>query len=119
MELFIVGIGIFALANALWTPALYVVPHDLPGMDPERAGAAFALIGILGETFSFLAPLVGGLLTGLFLTMTGLTDSVASHVLALSWTLVVFACFTIMGAVAVTLIPETGERRLGRTSVNR
>lgn len=111
MILFVVGIAIFAFSNAIWTPTLFVVPMDLDDMTPARAGAAFALIGIAGETFSFLAPSVGGFLTGLFLSLTGVADPTLAHATALSWSLAVFGVSNLLGAISMTLIRETGARR--------
>lgn len=111
MVLFIVGVAIFAFSNAVWTPTLFVVPMDLDDMTPARAGAAFSLIGIVGEGFSFFAPSVGGLLTGFFLTFVGVADPTLAHATALSWSLAVFGVSNFLGAISMTLIRETGERR--------
>ena len=114
MVLFVIGIAIFAFSNAVWTPTLFVVPMDLEDMTPARTGAAFALIGIAGETFSFLAPSVGGFLTGLFLPFVGVADPTLAHATALSWSLAVFGASNLLGAISMTLIRETGESRLSK-----
>lgn len=115
MVLFVLGVAIFAFSNAVWTPTLFVVPMDLADMTPARTGAAFALIGIVGETFSFLAPSIGGFLTGFFLSLVGVADPTLAHATALSWSLAVFGVSNLLGAISMTLIRETGTSRLSRS----
>lgn len=104
------GVVLFAFGNAIWTPALYVVPMDLKDMTPARCAGAFALIGVFGEGGAFLAPIVGGCLTDSFTTMAGLADPIASHAVGLAWSLVAFGLFNIIGAVSMLRIHETGKR---------
>lgn len=109
--LLVVGICIFGFSNGFWMPALYCVPMDLKGMTPTLSGAAFALMTAFGLTMGFVAPTLGGALTNMFMSNSGLTDPIASHVYGLKWSMMIFACMNIISTICMMIFKETGTKR--------
>jgi MFS family permease len=90
-SLVLVGIGSAGSLAALTTLLM-----ELPGMTPERMGAALALVWAVGYVGAFASPFVGGALAETF----GLRE-----------VLLGFLAFQLMPIVATYFLPETGPGR--------
>lgn len=49
-----------ALGGGSFAPLLLVLPFELPGVGPARAGAALGLLMLVGQAGGFLLPILGG-----------------------------------------------------------
>lgn len=107
----IAGIALFGLGNGMWMPAMYCVPMELEDMNAARVGNAFALMTACAMTAGFLAPTIGGVLTDAFVAASGISDSVASHVFGLKWSLFIFGFSNLIGAGCMIKIRETGKQK--------
>ncbi|MBI4329603.1 MAG: MFS transporter [Chloroflexi bacterium] len=81
----------------LYQPSLFTIPLELPGMTPERAGAAWGALLTLGTLSSLLATQITGVLT----------DTLGSYIPALG----TWAVLTVTLLFAGLLLPETGPAR--------
>ncbi|MGH7864663.1 MAG: CynX/NimT family MFS transporter [Candidatus Binataceae bacterium] len=90
-SLVLVGIGSAGSLAALTTLLM-----ELPGMTPERMGAALAFVWAVGYAGAFASPFVGG----------ALAESIGLRAV-----LIGFLVFQLLPIVMIYFLPETGPRR--------
>jgi MFS family permease len=69
---------------------------ELPGMTPERMGAALAFVWAVGYAGAFASPFIGGAL---------------ASALGLRAVMLAFLAFQLLPIVTTYFLPETGPRR--------
>lgn len=109
--LLLAGPSFSALPMAFGCRQCHCTRRNLPGLSPAKAGGAFGLINAVGHPFGFIAPTVGGLLTGLLVKSSGLTDAAARHVFGLCWSLFPFGLVNIIGIIGIVRMGEMGRQR--------
>ncbi len=90
-SLVLVGIGSAGSLAALTTMLM-----ELPGMTPERMGAALAFVWAVGYAGAFASPFIGGAL---------------ASTLGLREVMLAFLAFQLLPIVTTYFLPETGPRR--------
>lgn len=100
------GIACFAFGNGYWLPVLYMIPMDLPDMNPQRAGASFALTSTCAFLFGFISPSIGGKLTDVIAAKSAAAGT-AAHAAGLRWSLCCFSAVMAVGFAAALRIRET------------
>jgi MFS family permease len=104
----IIGTACFGFGNSLWMPGLYTMPMELENMNSTRVGAAFALISSCGFVAGFLAPVIGGWLTNLLMTFSGIENEILNHVFGLRWSLFAFCFVNLIALLCAVKLKETG-----------
>ena len=91
----VLGIVMCGFGNAGWSPALFTIPMEFPGMDARRTGVAYSFIFSMGYAAAFVSPLLGGWIGDHF---------------SLKAALLIFSGFAMLAAVSTFLMRETGRR---------
>ena len=103
------GIALYGFGTGYWMPIMYIIPMDLDNMDPAKVGAAFALASACGFICGFISPTIGGWLTDVLAEASLITESIASHLYGLKWSMFIFGFTNLLSTICAVLMRETGN----------
>lgn len=89
----IVGIGLLGAGGAMWMPAFYTIPMDIPGFDDKKVAAAVAISSAIPYVIACIAPGIGGWL---------------AELVGFKATFLIWVIPALLGALKAFTVPETG-----------
>lgn len=92
----VLGIAMAGFGNAGWAPALFTMPMEFEGMNPEKVGIVYSIMLSIGYLAAFVSPWFGG----------WLAQSISIHD-----TIFLFSISSLIAAVCTFLMQETGPSR--------
>jgi len=105
------GVAFFGIGNALWMPAMYIVPTELDEMDSSKVAASFSLISSCGFAVGFVGPVIGGFITNRLMLLSDINDAAQSHVFGLSRSLLIFSFVNLIAFFCILRMTETGAKK--------